>query len=89
MSATVPDDMALMTPQRAIGRQIGPAFCAWRRLQRRWRRSRTKTHLTFPRRHARAGRPPKPLQRYGVSDRAQGASISHFRRILGANHAAG
>jgi hypothetical protein len=26
--ATMPDDAALMTPQRAIGRPIGPAFCA-------------------------------------------------------------
>src|SRR5262245_16838129 len=53
------------------------------------RRRGNATQRTFPRRRAGAGRPSKPLQRYGVSERARDASISHFRRILGANHAAG
>jgi hypothetical protein len=64
----MPDDVALMTPQRAMGRQIGRAFRAWPCLRRRWRRRRiaptrqrvNATHPIFPRRRARAGQPAKP-----------------------------
>jgi hypothetical protein len=54
--ATMPDDVALMKPQRAMGRHAfgagGGAAASRRRVN--------ATHPIFPRRRARAGQPAKP-----------------------------